>query len=448
MAGGHGVTTELRPTLPAGPDLSASRVSQRWIEEPIEFWEECAAQYGETVTVELGSLGTTVLFSNPEAVREIFQLPGTAFECAPYNEHYKYVMGAGSVLLTDGTQHLRKRKLLSPSLYRRLAEDHGEAIRQFAREAIASWPVHAPFSPRHAMHMVALKIILQVFFGGSEDSPVQEIADVFSRKVYNDLSSWGPWTRFSRLQPWLGQLIGAEVERKRAALEAPTGALGLIDHLVRARTDSGEALSDEEIQGHFFTMLIGGADTTALALSWAFYWIHEEPRIVESLKRELAASAATSDILEMPFMRAVCHEVLRMYPVVTTPTGRKLHEETSIQGRSYPPGVTLLPVTYLVHHRPDLYPEPYKFRPERFLERQFAQHEYFPFGGGARTCMGAVLAPLEMKLVLAELHMRCEFSPVHDGPVRPARHGTLLAPSDSMKFALVNPPDLSHGNVQ
>ena len=116
-----------------------------------------------------------------------------------------------------------------------------------------------------------------------------------------------------------------------------------------------------------------------------------------------------------------------MHPIPTTPSGRKLVGPVEIGGRRYEPGVTLLPCTYLVHRRPDLYPEPARFRPERFLERQYASHEYFPFGGGARTCVGAALAPLEMKLVLAEILTGCDLVPAHDGPVRPVRHGTLLA---------------------
>ena len=120
-----------------------------------------------------------------------------------------------------------------------------------------------------------------------------------------------------------------------------------------------------------------------------------------------------------------------MYPVVTTPTGRKLSTAVFIQGRRFDSGITLLPCTYLVHRRPDIYPEPGRFRPERFLERRYASHEYFPFGGGVRTCLGATLAPVEMKLVLAEICTRSRLAPAHDGPVRPVRHGTLLAPSNA-----------------
>jgi cytochrome P450 family 110 len=133
-------------------------------------------------------------------------------------------------------------------------------------------------------------------------------------------------------------------------------------------------------------------------------------------------------------LTAACQETLRMYPIPSTPTGRKLLAPAIIQGRRYARGVTLLPCPHIVHRRADLYPDPARFRPERFLERQYASHEYFPFGGGARTCVGASLAPFEMKLVLAEIVKHCDLVAAHEGPVRPIRHGTLLAPSDTLKF--------------
>jgi cytochrome P450 len=288
------------------------------------------------------------------------------------------------------------------------------------------------------MHLFSLKLILRVFFGSADEGLGRWIARIFAEEIYHDLSSWGPWTRFGHLQPRLRGMIDEEVRRRR---EHPDpGGTTLLDALVQARGESGEPLADEEIQDHLFTMLVGGADPTALALSWALYWIHEDPDVLGRLRSELGPSPETGALSELPYLDAVCQESLRMYPVVTTPSGRKLLSEVSIRGRHFGPGITLLPCTYLVHRRPDLYPEPARFRPERFLERQYAPHEYFPFGGGVRTCLGASLAPVELKLVLAEILTRSRLIPAHDGPVRPVRHGTLLAPSNTMKFLRAGAP--------
>jgi cytochrome P450 len=412
-------------------------VAQLWIEQPVEFWEACSARYGDTFTIELGSLGTTVLFGFPEAVREIFQLPPECYECRPFNGHYRAVMGANSLLVADGGRHRRMRRTIMPPLHRRLVETHGQTARMLAREILADWVAGEAFSPRPAMHLISLKIILGIVFGSAEDTLACEIFRIFSQEIYQDLGSWSAWMRFVHYQPRFRELIAEKVKRRRAGSE-PSGT-GLFDALVLARDEDGSFLCDDEIEDHIFTMLVAGVDPTALALAWALYWVHEEPRVLARLRRELddlGQDCTTEQVALLPYLTAVCHETLRMYPVVITPTGRKLLNWAEIQGRRYPPGVTLLPSTHIVHRREDLYPEPERFRPERFLERQYQSHEYFPFGGGARTCIGAALAPLEMKLVLAEIIARYDLAPAHDSPVRPARHGTLLAPSDAMKFIL------------
>jgi unspecific monooxygenase len=429
--------------LPPGPDLPGRRVAQLWIEQPVEFWEDCAAKYGDTFTIELGSLGTTVLFADPEAVRQVFQLPPEVYECGPFNGHYNAVMGANSLLVSDGGRHRRMRRMLAPPLHRRLLEARGEAIVGVVRRSLDGWPVGRAFSPRPMLHLIAMEVVLGMLFGSAEDALAREIRRVFAEEIYQDLGSWSAWTRFVRYQPRLRERIAEEVARRRGAGGPEGGGTTLFDALVQGRDESGAPLSDAEIQDHIFTMLVAGVDPTALALAWGLYWIFGEPEVLARLRREiddLGPEPAPGLTAELPYLSAACQETLRMYPVVITPTGRKFVAPAEVQGRRYPPGVTLLPCTYLVHRRAERYPDPGRFRPERFLGRQYAPHEYFPFGGGARTCIGAALAPLELKLVLAEIVARCELAPAHDGPVRPVRHGTLLAPSDALRFILRGRP--------
>jgi len=406
------------------------------MEQPVQFWEDCASRYGDTVTIELGSLGTTILFGHPEAVRQVFQLAPESYECRPFNGHYNSVMGDNSLFVADGAPHRRMRRTIMPPLHRRLVERHGESTREHVRRAVAEWPVGRAFSPRPTMHLISLKIILDITFG-APDELASEIVRVFSEEIYQDLGSWSAWTRFVRYQPRFRELIAERIKQKRTASEA--SGTTLFDALVQARDDAANVLGDDEIQDHIFTMLVAGVDPTALALSWALYWIHEDPGVLSRLREEidgLGSDAGPERIAQLPYLAAVCLETLRMYPIAATPTGRKLVAPADIQGRLYPPGVTLLPCPHIVHRRVDLYPEPARFRPERFLERQYASHEYFPFGGGARTCVGASLAPLELKIALAEIVTQCDLAPAHDGPVHPVRHGTLLAPCDAMKLIL------------
>ena len=275
-------TSEFPAGLPPGPDLPGWQVAQLWIEQPVEFFEECAAQYGESFTIELGSLGTTVLFSHPEAVSQIFQLPPESYECRPFNDYYQSVMGAHSLFLTDGSHHRRMRRVLMPPLHRRLVEQHGGAIRSLARQAIAAWPCDQAFSPRPAMHLLSLKIILGVIFGSTEDDLGRDIAGVFSREIFRELGSWSVWTRFSHLHSRFRELIGEKIRHWRSPSESGSGGSALFDALAGARDEAGNLLDEEEIQDHIFTMLVAGVDPTALALSWALYRIHEEPEVTRS----------------------------------------------------------------------------------------------------------------------------------------------------------------------
>jgi cytochrome P450 len=426
---------ETRVSLPNGPDLPGWRVAQMWMERPIEFWEECREQFGDSFTVELGSIGKTVLFCHPEAVRQIFQLPTSAYVCRPYNDYYKMVMGERSILLADGSEHRRMRKMVMPSMQRKSFETHMVSIGAIVRETVAGWPEGEVFTPRLSLHLMGLKIILAVVFGTIEDPLARQIATIFENEIYLDLGSLSAWTRFVHLKPRLREMISAEIARRRGQGETSSGTL--FDTLIRSKDESGELISDSEIQDHIFTMFVAGVDTTAIALAWALYWVHEDPKIEARLRAELETVAASRDpqaIVELPYLNAVCLETLRMYPVVSTPTGRKLLVDTEIHGQIYPTGVTLLPCTHLVHRRADIYPEPSRFHPDRFENANFSASEYLPFGGGARTCIGAVLAPLEMKIALCELMLESKLTAAHLGPVKPVRHGTLIAPSETYRF--------------
>ena len=432
--------------LPPGSDLPAWQVAKLWIEHPIEFWEDCAAQFGDTFTIELGSIGTTVLFSDPEAIRQIFQIAPACYECRPFNDYYRSVMGDNALFLTDGTDHRRRCRVLMPSLHRRPLETNGAAIRELVTEVVGTWPVGSPFSPRPAMHMLALKIMLGIIFGSTQNPLALEIARLFSEEIYEHLGSWSAWTRFSHLHGRLRGLTGAAIRQRRSDAVGDSAGSALFDALVWARDGAGDLLGEEEIEDHLFTMFVAGVDPIALAVSWAIYWIHQDPEILEKVRGELTRlgpEPAPDRVAELPYLGAACDETLRMYPIPSTPSGRKLLASVEIDGRIYERGITLLPCPYLVHRRADRYVEPARFRPEHFLERNYGPHEYFPFGGGARTCIGATLAPLLMKVILAGILARCELVPAHDGPVSPVRHGTLLAPSDTMRFLLEGPIDSS-----
>ncbi|OZH52193.1 hypothetical protein AFK68_25990 [Hydrocoleum sp. CS-953] len=138
----------------------------------------------------------------------------------------------------------------------------------------------------------------------------------------------------------------------------------------------------------------------------------------------------------MPYLNAVCCETLRIYPVVLIVSPREAKKTITIMGQEYPVGTALTPCIYLTHHREDLYPEPEKFKPERFLERQYSAYEFLPFGGTNRRCIGAAFAMFEMKLVLATILRHYNLALADKQPVKPVRRGVTLAPAGGVKMVM------------
>jgi len=412
----------------SGPSEPASEQVRRYIETPVAFWESCVRDYGPIVLLDFGSLGPVVLFADPQAIRDIFRLNPEAFECSSYNEHYRYVMGDLSILLQDGMMHGRSRRLVAPMFRHDELLLSATAIREIVQSKIELWPSCRPFNPRPTLHEITFRVIVKLLLGDltSESSALLLLAH--RQSVASQTGSWGPWRNFSRLQPQIRETLAAEVRKRRAHPESP----GFLTRLALAQDGDGAPLSDELCEDHVLTMLVAGVDTTAISLAWALHWLCREPEVQARLIAELTEFSPRSDkmLLSAPYLDALYWETLRMYPIVPTPSGRKLAQEVTLSGLTFHRGTTLVPCTYLVHRREDIYPESHRFRPERFLGRRFEAYEYFPFGGGVRSCVGEHLAQLEFKIAIQAILKRWDLKIIASPPLTPVRHGTLLAPPD------------------
>jgi unspecific monooxygenase len=418
---------------PPGPSESATEQVRRWIETPIDYWEECERLYGSATTLELGSLGRVILLSDPDHIREVFRLPADAFEVTQYNEHYRYVMGDRSVLLQDGVDHRRQRKLLQPLFRHDKLAPQMNVLRAMTRLMIDAWPRGTAFNPRPALHDLMFGSMVQLLFGDLDSHTSATLLTSYRESVAKQVGSWGPWRNFARMQPAMRKLLASEIVARRADPERP----GYFTQIVASRTADGAFINDDECEDHVFTQLVAGVDTSAIALAWAMHWLSRSPAIRQRLVEELSGGVADDRALvRLPVLDAVYNETIRMYPIVPTPSGRKLLRELELGEFAFPIGTTLVPCTYLVHRREELYPDPHAFRPERFLERTFAPHEYLPYGGGARICVGEMLAQVEFKLVVSTILAERTLGDVTSPAMRPVRHGTLLAPPDGLEITL------------
>ena len=444
-------------TTPNGPSSSilVRRISTiRWIFNPFKVLEERAKKYGESFTISKNTLPLVVYFTNPQAIEQIFTANSELFDTNSANDILLPLLGEHSMILLGGEKHQRQRKLLMPPFHGDRLRTYGELIHNVTKGVISQWQVGKPFAVRSSMQEISLQVILNAVFGIHEGERFEQLRKVlttmldsvgspvsslllFFTSLQKDWGAWSPWGRFLRLKQQIDSLLIAEIRERRQ--QADPNRDDILSLLLDARDEEGEAMTDEELRDELITLLFAGHETTASALSWALYWIDSLPEVKEKLLNELknlAADANFSDIARLPYLNAVCSETLRIYPIAITPFPRVVKVPMEIMGYQLEPGTLLLVSTYLTHQREDIYPEPKKFKPERFLERQFSPYEYLPFGGSNRRCIGAAFALFEMKLALATILTSCELKLVNTRPIKPTRRGLTVAPPANMQMVV------------
>ena len=430
----------------------------RLILQPTQYMDDNVRRYGPVFKIGGYSSPPFVYVGDPEVVREIFQMDATQVSTGQGNGILRHMVGEHSILLQDGEPHQRKRKLLMPPFHGERLRTYAQLISDITRQVSAAWQPGQTIVVRPPMQDVTLGIILQAIFGLQEGPRLTQLqklmssmldsfaypitsSPLFFSALQKDWGAWSPWGRFLRLRETIRQLLYAEIRDRRQQLAQP-GAnpeeqTDILTLLLQARDENGEAMSDAELHDELVTLLLAGHETTASALAWMLYWIHYLPEVQQKLRSELSELGPNPDplaIAQLPYLTAVCQESLRIYPITPTSFVRVLRKPMTLAGYAFEAGTALMPATYIIHQRPDIYPEPKQFRPERFFERQYAPHEYLPFGGGHRRCIGSALAMMELKVGIATLLQQFELELPHPRPLLPARRGLTLAPPASMKL--------------
>jgi cytochrome P450 len=439
---------------PDGPKAPPWLQKLQYTLDPLGFMETAAARYGDIFNAPIiGNADTLLLVSQPSAVQQIFANDTKQF-AAPSNQLLRPLVGDHSLLVLEGDRHRRDRKLLLPPFHGDRMRSYGQAIMDLADKAFSRLAPNQSFTARSLAQDISLEVILRVVFGLSEGEQfyqlkqlITTLMDLFQSPVLagllffpslqKDLGPRSPWGYVRQLQRQIDQLLYAEIQARRQHPD-PASA-DILSLLLSAQDETGKGMSDVELKDELMTLLLAGHETTASAIAWAFYWVHKFPHIREKMLQELAALGETPDpvsIARLPYLTAVCHETLRIYPIAVLTVPRAVKEPVELMGYSLQPGARLYGCIYLIHHRPDLYPDSKRFKPERFLERQFSPYEFLPFGGGIRRCIGEALALFEMKLVLATILQRYELELADPTPERPKRRGVTLGPEKEVKMVL------------
>ncbi len=419
---------------------------------PLNTLESYAKKYGDTF-LRVNTSGKVVFVSSPQALQEIFTKDNNEYEL-PANKTLKPLFGEYSIGLLEGDRHRRERKLLMPPFHGDRIRNYGELICNITKQAASKLTVGKTFIARKLMQEITMQVILQAVFGLYDSPRLSQIQSklvdwleltasplraslLFFPWLQKDWGAWSPWGQYQRLLQQLDELLYTEINERRTQLDP--NRTDILTMMLLAQDEEGQGMTDQEIRDELMMLLFAGHETTATALAWAVYWVHKQPEVYEKLMQELTTLEADADhgtISRLPYLTAVCQETLRIYPVIVFTFPRRTKQPVDLQGYHLEAGTIVRGCIYLTHHREDLYPEPKKFKPERFLERQFSTYEYLPFGGGQRRCIGMALAQFEMKLVLATLLSNFEMALADNRPVKPQSRGLTLGPAGGVKMLM------------
>jgi cytochrome P450 len=419
----------------------------------LSFFEDCARKFGDPFTVRFTGYAPFVFMSDPNAIREVFRGDPCALHSGEGNEFFSVAVGKNSVLVLDEEAHAEQRRVLLPPLKGERMRAFFDAMRTETLDMIKLWPVGEPVRMLPAMRRITLRTILQVTLGltpGAELDDIERKVERMSAYVRTSrysiviltLVSMKPfadsrWLPFFRQLRQLDEALFALIARRRAE-PARTAGNNVLDDLLATTHADGQPMSDQEIRDAIFTILTAGFDTTSIALAWALEQIVPLPDVVGHIREEIqtvTAGAPLSDdhLPKLEFLDAAIRESMRLRTIIPFVV-RLTKRPFTAAGREYPAGVILAPCSHLVHRREDLYPQPERFRAERFLERKFGPNEWFPFGGGHRVCLGMTFALYEMKVVLATIFSQTSLRRPDGARSKSVRQGISLAPHDGVQM--------------
>jgi len=434
------------PALPPGPSAPSVIQTIAWWNRPLAYLERNRARFGKRFTIRLLGIPPFVMLSDPAEIKEVFTAPADVLHPGEGANILEPVVGKNSVILLDESAHLSQRKLMLPAFHGEKMEKLSDLVAEVTQREVERWPRETPIELHRRLQALTLEVILRAVFGLDPGPRLEairtrltEVLDIGAKplslipQLQHAPFGFGPWGRFDRLSAETDALIYELIEERREAAEEREDVLSM---LLEARHEDGSPMSDIELRDELMTLLVAGHETTASALAWALERIARSPHVAERL-----AEAASSD--DDAYVMATIQETLRRRPVIPNAAPRLVKKPVTVGGWDYPPDVMLVASAYLVQHDGEIYPEPYEFRPERFLDEGPGTYTWIPFGGGRRRCLGASFAQLEMKLVLKAVFSQAAVRPAHEGMETPRRRAITISPRAGATIVLAPAEQMS-----
>jgi len=427
--------------LPPGPASPGAWQLLRCQVDFAGYLDACVRRHGPLFTLRMPPFDAFVAATEPQDVERVLLDTTTRFEPGAASAILEPLVGRASLILSAGDMHMRQRKTLLPAFHGSLAERWEQPIAEIAERHLARLPLETPIALREPVREIALDAICRILFGTDDPAEYAELRDEVARGLDPRIVVllWFPtlWRRHGRLNParpyqrrraYIHDLVHAQIARRRAD---PTHAErdDVLSVLVAARDEDGAPLSDGEVRDLLLGLLMAGHETTANALTWAFERLSRTPHARQRLAEEVADGGSA-------YLDAVVSETLRTRPSVIDAVRTATSALELSGGHSLPPGTVVSAMLTAMHRRPDLWPEPLAFRPERFLNGRPRPYSYMPFGGGIRHCIGASLSLVEMRTVLRTAIGMLDVLPAPGREERMRLTGITLTPSRGGRVVL------------
>ena len=438
----------MQSRLPPGPSAPVLVQGLAMWTRPLASLERARARYGKRFTVRFPFTPPFVILTEPDQIKEIYTAPPDVLHPGEGARVLEPLVGRKSVILLDGDAHMEQRKLILPAFHGERMERLIGLVTRVTQEEVRGWGGdEIPLHPR--LGALTLEIILRAVFGldpgprletlresltrllAYGESPLTIIPGPEDRDRLEQQLRWlnraGPLKGFLTTRDEVDRLIFEQIEERRGEDADRDDVLAM---LLAARHEDGSPMTDQELRDELMTLLVAGHETTASALAWAFERLSREPAILARLTGEVR------DAGEEDYLLATIQETLRRRPVLPNTAPRMVKQPVTVGGWDYPVGIALVANAYLLHHDPDVYPDPYAFRPERFLDEKPGTYTWIPLGGGRRRCIGMSFAMLEMKIVIRELLRTYELQASGGGPEVARRRNISIRPARGSRVRL------------
>ena len=410
------VNNRRRHPLPPGPRMPSALQAVGWARRSLPFLERCQRRYGDIFTLRVRHGGTWVILAHPDDVKRVFTAPPERLGVGEANTLLGPVLGPRSVMMLEEPSHMIRRRLMLPPFHGPRMESAAEMIAQATRAELARWPEPGPFELWPRMQAITLEVVMSVVFGPLRTPSLIRLRELMRSltdrmndpRSLNLMALLGPRSMvsnadFRAAMELVESAVLEEVRRRREQPDRPDrpDRPDIASMLAHARYEDGSPMTARDLRDELVTLLLDGPTSTSLA--WVVERLLRHPQKLARVRAEILAGQDDA------YLQAVVQETLRVCPPVPIVV-RKLLEPMELAGHTVPAGAMVAPCIHLVHRRPDLYPHPRRFEPERFLGRPPGTYTWIPFGGGVRRCLAASFALLEMKqvirTVLAELDLR------------------------------------------